>query len=136
MLKTDRYFASPAQTERVGRSRAPMFSSRIRLCCNTEHDFNGLRQRVRLAVRHTHPPIHWTKSISTISRRMRMAFPARLDCLLVLPPRNATLSSRRALSLDWVRVTRLGPIAIESVQVSVDHANGIALLNSRFAAYW
>src|SRR5262245_24258234 len=34
----------------------------------------------------------------------------RLDNLLVLPPRDATLSSRRALSFDWAGMARIGPI--------------------------
>src|SRR5262245_15379323 len=41
----------------------------------------------------------------------------RLDNLLVLPPRDATLSSRRALSSDWAGMARIGPITAKSLAV-------------------
>src|SRR5262245_62898894 len=40
-----------------------------------------------------------------------------LDNLLVLPPRDATLSSRRALSFDWAGTTRIGPITVKFLAV-------------------
>src|SRR5215469_17655316 len=41
----------------------------------------------------------------------------RLDDLLVLPPRDATLSSRRALTFDWAGTARIGPITMKFLAV-------------------
>src|SRR5262245_23338966 len=41
----------------------------------------------------------------------------RLDNFLVLPPRDATLSSRRALSFDWAGMARIGPITAKLLAV-------------------
>ena len=41
----------------------------------------------------------------------------RLDNLLVLPPRDATLFSRGALSLDWAGMARIGPITVKLLVV-------------------
>jgi hypothetical protein len=53
--------------------------------------------------------------------RLRMApgSLSSLSCnnLLVLPPRDATLSSRRALSFDWAGRARIGPITVEFLAV-------------------
>src|SRR5262249_1033484 len=40
-----------------------------------------------------------------------------LDNLLVLPPRDATLSSRRALSFDWAGTARISPITVKCLAV-------------------
>src|SRR5262245_65614474 len=40
-----------------------------------------------------------------------------LDNPLVLPPRNATLFSRRALSFDWAGMARIGPITAKFLAV-------------------
>jgi hypothetical protein len=40
-----------------------------------------------------------------------------LDNLLALPARDATLSSRRALSFDWAGMARIGPITVKFLAV-------------------
>ena len=40
-----------------------------------------------------------------------------LDDGLMLPPRNATLSSRRALSFDWTCLAGIGPITVKLLAV-------------------
>src|SRR5262249_62287457 len=41
----------------------------------------------------------------------------RLDNLLVLPPRDATLFARRALSFDRAAMARIGPITVKCLAV-------------------
>jgi hypothetical protein len=56
-----------------------------------------------------------------------------LDNLLVLPSRDATLPSRRALSFDWTRMARIGPITVKFLAVLLGRKAILEFLNRRAA---
>src|SRR5215471_2381698 len=56
-----------------------------------------------------------------------------LDDLLVLPPRDATLSSRRALSFDWAGMARIGPITVKFLAVLLGRKAILEFLTRRAA---
>src|SRR5215467_5942620 len=59
----------------------------------------------------------------------------RLDDLLVLPPRDATLSSRRALSFDWAGMARIGPISSKFLAVFLSRETVREFLTRRADIY-
>src|SRR5262249_29018396 len=82
------------------------------------------------------------KGCSTVSRRVRMAsgFLSSLSCTgldnpLVLPPRDATLSSRRALSFDWAGMARIGPITAKFLAVLLSRKTVREFLTGRAHLY-
>src|SRR5262249_39918422 len=83
-----------------------------------------LGQRLRQEVRGTHPHLHRTEGmldrLTAGPHGLRILVEPclhGLDNLLVLPPRDATLSSRRALSFDWAGMARIGPITVKFLAV-------------------
>src|SRR5262244_4494376 len=58
-----------------------------------------------------------------------------LDDLLVLPPRDATLSSRRALSFDWAGMARIGPITAKFLAVLLSRKTVREFLTRRAHIY-
>jgi hypothetical protein len=56
-----------------------------------------------------------------------------LDNLLVLPSRDATLSSRRALSFDWAGSARIGPITVKFLAALLGRKAILEFLASRAA---
>jgi hypothetical protein len=55
------------------------------------------------------------------------------DNLLVLPPRDATLSSRRALSFDRAGMARVGPITVKFLAVLLSRKAILEFLTRRAA---
>src|SRR5215470_6307276 len=88
------------------------------------HLGGNLGQRLHQEVRGTHP--HLDRTEGMLDRLTARAHGTRifvepclhgLDNLLVLPPRDATLSSRRALSFDWAGTARSSPITVKCLAV-------------------
>src|SRR5215467_77159 len=83
-----------------------------------------LGQRLHQEVRGAHPHLHCTEwmldRLTARAHGIRIfvePFLHRLDNLLVLPPRDATLFARRALSFDRAGMARIGPIAAKFLAV-------------------
>jgi hypothetical protein len=57
----------------------------------------------------------------------------RFDNLLVLPSRDATLSSRRALSFDCAGMARIGPITVKFLAVLLGRKPILEFLTRRAA---
>src|SRR5262249_44697362 len=88
------------------------------------HLGGNLGQRLHQEVRGTHPHLHRTERmldrLTARAHGLRILvepFLHSLDNLLVLPPRDATLSSRRALSFDWAGMARISPITVKVLTV-------------------
>jgi hypothetical protein len=56
-----------------------------------------------------------------------------IDYLLVLPPRNATLSSCRSLSFHWACLARIGPITVKFLAVLLRRKAILEFLTRRAA---
>src|SRR5262249_5703614 len=106
------------------------------------HLGGDLRQRLHQEVRGSHP--HLDRTEGMLDRLTARAHGTRifvepclhgLDSLLVLPPRDATLSSRRALSFDWAGLARIGPITAKFLAVLLSRKTVREFLTRRAHIY-
>src|SRR5262249_33603175 len=84
------------------------------------HLSGDLGQRLHQEVRSAHPHLQCTeRMLDRLAPRPHGVrifvepFLHGFDNLLVLPPRDATLFSRGALSFDWAAMARIGPITVK-----------------------
>src|SRR5262245_55787641 len=106
------------------------------------HLSGDLGQRLHQEVRGAHPYLQCTERmldcLTACAHGIRIfvePFLHGFDNLLVLPPRDATLFSRGALSFDWAAMARIGPITVKFLAMLLGRIAILQFLTRRTAIY-